>query len=136
MKAIEGKLGRVFLLRLEEGEKTREVLAEFAKEKGIVTAQVFAVADHTLTGIIAPGESGAVDVRLPAPEDPAWNDGEIVVQELLGVNFRRVRDPASGKETLAKVASTKTRVMEKAAPAPIEEGPGTIPVFIYNAEFN
>lgn len=136
MKAIEGKLGRVFLLHLEEGEKAVDALGRFARDKGIVAAQVSVVANHALNGIIAPDDGDGPSVRLPDPDDPAWLEGDIIIQELLGVNFRRITDPSSGKETFARVASTKTRVMERPAPSPAEEGPGTIPVYLFNAEFN
>lgn len=136
MKAIEGKLGRVFLIHLEGDEKAAEALQRFAREKGIIAAQVSVAANCALAGIIIPGDEDAPEVRLPNPDDMAWSQGDIVVQELLGINFRRVKDPSSGREILTRVASTKTRVMEKPAPSPAEEGPGTIPVYLFNAEFN
>lgn len=139
MKASEGRLGRVFLVRLEEGEKAGDAIERFAVEKNIQAAQVFMVADQALTGIIAPDADGRPSLRLPsgaAMDQDGVGDGELIIQEVVGINFRRVLDPASGRETLARVVSTKTRVMEKAAPAPEESGPGTIPVYLFNAEFN
>lgn len=138
MKASEGKLGRVFLIRLEDGDDARSAIEAFAAEKGIHAAQVFVVANNALTGIIAPDADGRPSLRLPsgaALADVDWSDGELVVQEVVGIDFRRVVDPSSGRETLARVVSTKTRVMEKAAPEPEETGPGTIPVYLFNAEF-
>ncbi len=139
MKASEGKLGRIFMIRLENGDRPAETIERFAAANGILAAQVFAVADTVLAGIIAPNADGDPRLRLPeamGKGDVAWAEGEVVIQEVLGVNFRRVMDPALGRETLARVPSTKTRVMEKAAPAPEESGPGTIPVYLFNAEFN
>lgn len=136
MKASEGKLGRVFLIRLEEGDRPVETIEAFAAEMGVNAGQVFLVADRAVTGILAPDAGGKPALRIPDGTDGAWRDGEVVVQELLGINFRRVKDPASGRQTLARIASTKTRVMEKPAPEPEEEGPGTIPVYLFNAEFN
>jgi predicted DNA-binding protein with PD1-like motif len=40
MKATEGRIGRVFMLRLEDGDVVPECLERFAAEKGIVTGQV------------------------------------------------------------------------------------------------
>jgi predicted DNA-binding protein with PD1-like motif len=40
MKATEGKLGRVFIVRLEDGDVVPDCLEAFAKDKGIKTAQV------------------------------------------------------------------------------------------------
>lgn len=137
MNASEGKLGRVFLLRLEAGDSVIDSIETFAREKGIVAGQVFLTAKQAVMGIIAPDSLGHPSLRFPAGVEPAsWMDSEIVLQELLGINFKRVKDPASGRETLARIASTKTRVMERPAPAPEEEGPGTIPVYLFNAEFN
>ncbi|MCC8180368.1 MAG: hypothetical protein LIP23_05595 [Planctomycetes bacterium] len=140
MKASEGKIGRVFMLRLEDGDKIPQAIEQFAVENGILSAQVFAIADQAMAGIIAPDPSGAPKLRLSDDMEKMdatrWADGEVVVQEVLGVHFLRMRDPRSGRETLARVASTKTRVMEKAAPEPEESGPGTIPVYLFNVEFN
>lgn len=136
MKASEGKLGRIFLLHLEEGDNAAESIERFAVEKNIQAAQVFGVADGVLTGIITPDADGRPCLRLPADSGSGWSNGEMIVQEVTGVNFRRVVDPSSGRETLARVTSTKTRVMEKPAPAPEESGPSTIPVYLFNAEIN
>jgi predicted DNA-binding protein with PD1-like motif len=40
MKASEGTIGRVFIIRLEEGDKLPSAIEKFAEEKGISTAQV------------------------------------------------------------------------------------------------
>lgn len=43
MKSTEGKIGRVFILRLEDGDVVPNCLEQFAAEKGIKTAQVVIV---------------------------------------------------------------------------------------------
>lgn len=43
MKASEGKIGRVFLLRLEDGDVLPECIERFAAEKSIKTGQVVLV---------------------------------------------------------------------------------------------
>lgn len=137
MEASEGKPGRIFMLRLESGDKPDESIERFAAEKGILAAQLFCMAKEALSGIIAPDQAGKPRLRLSGnAESGDWSNAEVIIQEVVGIDFRRVTDPASGKETLARVVSTKTRVMEKAAPAPQESGPGTIPVYLFNAEFN
>lgn len=39
MKAVEGKIGRVFLIRLEDGDKVPDCIENFAKEKGVTIGQ-------------------------------------------------------------------------------------------------
>ena len=43
MKASEGRIGRVFVIRLEDGDAVPECLEKFAKEKGISVGQVVLV---------------------------------------------------------------------------------------------
>lgn len=136
MKASEGKLGRVFLVNLEAGDKPADSLERFAADNGIHAAQVLVVGNAMVAGVITPDAEGKPGLKLTAgTEQGDWSEAQVVVQELLGVTFRRGKD-VSGRDTLIKVASTKTRVMEKPAPAPEESGPGTIPVYLFNAEFN
>lgn len=40
MQASEGKIGRVFVLRLEEGDMIPDCIEKFASEKGIIAGQV------------------------------------------------------------------------------------------------
>ena len=135
MQASEGRLGRVFLLHLEEGDDTVRAIENFAAENGVLAAQVFALSGSALAGILAADSNGAPRLRLAGGE--AWpGGGEAVVQEIIGLTLRRVRDPVSGRETLTKTSSSRTRLMEKAAPAPEPAGPGSVPVYLFNAEFN
>lgn len=139
MNASEGKLGRIFLVRLEQGDDGADAVERFAESNGIQAAQVYVMGSRGISGIIARDADGRPGLRLPGGEERAgavWEGAEVVIQELLGITFLRVKDPSSGKETLAKIASTKTRVMERPAPEPEERGPGTIPVYLFNAEFN
>lgn len=136
MNASEGKIGRVFLLRIENDENGPEVIERFAVENGIHAGYVQIMADKGFGGMLAPDAAGRPGLRLHGGEGANWKDAEVVVAELLGMMFLRVMDPSSGQETLAKVPSTKTRVMERPAPEPEEKGPGTIPVYLFNAEFN
>lgn len=43
MKASEGKIGRIFVIRLEDGDVIPDCIESFAKEKGITTGQVILV---------------------------------------------------------------------------------------------
>jgi predicted DNA-binding protein with PD1-like motif len=65
MKASEGKLGRVFIIRLNDGDKIPESIERFAEEKGIFTGQVI------LIGSIGAGQVvvGPRD-SLQMPPDP------------------------------------------------------------------
>lgn len=137
MKASEGRLGRVFVLRLEDGDDGIKVIENFAVENGIHAGQIFVMADREITGIIASDANGMPGLRFHDNKaDIAWPGSEVVIQEFLGIHFRRVKDPSSGQETLARVEATKTRVMTRPSPSPEEKGPGTMPVYLFNAEFN
>ena len=136
MQASEGKLGRVFLVNLDEGDKPEETLERFAVDHGIHAAQVLIVGDAMIAGVITPDADGSPGLRLTGVSGrDDWSGAQVVVQEMLGVTLRRGKDDV-GRETFVKVPSSKTRVMEKPAPAPAERGPGTIPVYLFNAEFN
>ncbi len=137
MKASEGKLGRVFIVTLEQSDALPEALENFAAERGIAIAQVVLVADASISGIIAPGDNGKPVLNL-AGIDRAHDTitGEVVIQEILGAHVRRVADAATGLEKLTMIPGSVTRVMERPAPAPEEPGPGTVPVYLFNAEFN
>ncbi len=135
MKASEGKLGRVFMIRLDENEPAAETLVRFAEEKGIRSAQIFLTGGEPAAGFLAPNASDKLELRMPDVPAEAWVGGEILVQEVVGIHFHRVIDPASGRETIARIAS-KTKVLRKPAPEPEEAGPGTVPVYLFNAEFN
>jgi predicted DNA-binding protein with PD1-like motif len=43
MRAAEGRLGRVFVIRLEDGDRIPDCIEGFAEEKGIATAQVLMI---------------------------------------------------------------------------------------------
>jgi uncharacterized protein len=43
MKAAEGKLGRVFVIRLEDGDKMPDTIEKFAEEKGISSGHLIMV---------------------------------------------------------------------------------------------
>ncbi|MCC8164864.1 MAG: hypothetical protein LIQ31_01620 [Planctomycetes bacterium] len=139
MKATQGKLGRVFLLHLENGDNAVQAIQDFARENGIHAAQVSVMADRALAGIITPDDSDQPVLNLhglasAGPLD--WTDADVIIHELLNMRFRRVRDPDSGLEVITQMPSTKTRVMEKPLPTPEVAGPGTVPVYLFNAEFN
>ncbi len=139
MKASEGKPGRVFLIHLDQNDGGADAVEQFAMENGIHAGQVVVTGAHCVSGILAPDAGGRPGLRLVEGAERTgkiWENAEVVIQEFLGLTFLRVTDPASGRETLAQVASTKTRVMARPSPEPEEKGPGTIPVYLFNAEFN
>lgn len=137
MKASEGRLGRIFIVTLEPGDKVPEALEHFARERGITIAQVMLASDASFAGIIAPdGEGRPALILSGLPRGKNAFPGEVVIQEILGVNVRRVADAASEAGRFAIMPGSVTRVMEKPAPAPAEPGPGTVPVYLFNAEFN
>lgn len=137
MKACEGKLGRIFVVSLEAADQLPGALEDFASRKGIVIAQVFLSADASINGIIAPDASGMPTLslaRLTQAKD--LTGGDVIIQEILGVKMRREQNTATGLNRLTMAPGSVTRVMTKPAPAPEESGPGTVPVYLFNAEFN
>ena len=135
MKASEGRLGRIFIVTLEPDDKLPEALEQFARDRGIGIAQVMLASDASFAGVIAPdgeGKPALILSGLPAGRNAF--PGEVVIQEILGVNVRRVAD--GGRERLAMLPGSITKVMRKPAPEPAESGPGTVPVYLFNAEFN
>lgn len=136
MKASEGRLGRIFIVTLERDDKLPEALEKFARERGIAIAQVMLAADSSVAGIIAPDIDGSPVLRLAGSQIPDASSGEVIIQEILGVNVKRVQDAATGVERLSMLQGSVSRVMKKPAPAPEEPGPGTVPVYLFNAEFN
>jgi predicted DNA-binding protein with PD1-like motif len=140
MKATEGKLGRVFVIRLENGDKVPDCIESFAAENGISAAQVILLGGigrgkvvtgprysdkmqpdpmllpvdgaHEVVGagLLVPGEDGKPGLHIHAalgrsgqtmtgclrPGVDTWLVGEVVLYELVGINARRIMDPASG----------------------------------------
>ncbi len=68
MKACEGQIGRVFMVRLEDGDVVPECIERFAEEKGISVGQVI------LVGGIGGGEVvvGPRDSAEMPPEPMLW----------------------------------------------------------------
>lgn len=139
MQATEGRLGRVFILRLDDGENIGAAVEKFAVERGIMVGQVMVGGQVSgvglASGLITPDASGSP--RLVWSMQPGESGGaEIVVQEIIGVTVQRVRGQTDVRETLYITRESPTKVMNKPAPVPAESGPGTVPVYVFNAEFN
>jgi predicted DNA-binding protein with PD1-like motif len=71
MKASEGHIGRIFVLRLEEGDVVPDCIERFAEEKGISVGQVI------LLGGVGGGEVvvGPRDKEMPPQPIPLPVDG-------------------------------------------------------------
>ena len=97
MKATEGKIGRVFVIRLEDGDMLPACIERFADEKGIAVGQVI------LLGAIGSGQivAGPRDssVRPPDPILLPIDD----VHEIVGVGV--IAPGADGKPGLHMHAS-------------------------------
>jgi predicted DNA-binding protein with PD1-like motif len=65
MKASEGRLGRVFIIRLEDGDRLPECLESFAAEKGISTGYVILVGGIGSGRVVVGPESS--EERPPRP---------------------------------------------------------------------
>lgn len=65
MKASEGRLGRVFIIRFEDGDRLPECIERFAAEKGVTTGLVILVGGIG-SGKVVVGPENAED-RPPKP---------------------------------------------------------------------
>lgn len=92
MKASEGNIGRVFILRLEDGDIIPDVIEKFAREKNIAVAQV----------IMVGGVGGGQVVVGPRRSDEIPPDPMLVpvdgAHELAGVGL--IAPDAAGKPVL------------------------------------
>jgi len=92
MKYAEGRLGRVFILRLEDGDKLPSAIEDFAAEKAIAVAQVLLLGGIGSGEIVVgPRDSNAMPpdpMRLPV-------DG---AHEVLGVGL--LAPEAGGRSVL------------------------------------
>lgn len=139
MQAGEGKLGRIFLIRLERGDAIRQVLEKFAIDNEIPLAQVLLTSETgAASGAIIPDAGGTPRLRLPGEiADKAPTEAEVMLQEVLGIVFQRRRDPVAKRDTLAPVpAPALPRVADAPAPVPVITSPGTVPVYLFNVEIN
>lgn len=140
LKYTEGRLGRVFVIRLEEGDIVPDCIEEFAGNKNISIAHVsllgtfmegevivgprktsenpprpmdlpiYEAHETIATGIIAPdmngkpilhihgalGRSGNTIMGCLRKGVKAWVCCEVVLQEILGVDARRLLDEKTG----------------------------------------
>ena len=121
MKACEGQTGRVFVIRLEDGDVVPDCLERFAGEKGISTGHVVLIGGigggevvvgprdsdesppepmllpvdgaHEVAGlgIIAPTITGCL-----RPGVTTWLVGEAIIYEITGTSAARLPDKESG----------------------------------------
>ncbi len=140
MKASEGRIGRVFVIRLEDGDMLPDCIEQFAAEQKIAIAQATLLGGigggqavvgprdsdsrppepmllpidgaHEVVGlgVVAPdvegrpilhmhaamGRSGATLTGCVRPGVRTWLVGEVVLQEIVGAEARRILDPQSG----------------------------------------
>jgi len=97
MKATEGKIGRVFVIRLEDGDMLPACLEQFADEKGIAAGQVILVgAIGSGQIVVGPRDSSA---RPPDPMLLPVDD----THEIVGAGV--IAPGADGKSTLHMHAS-------------------------------
>jgi predicted DNA-binding protein with PD1-like motif len=80
MKYSEARQGRVFIMRLEDGEIVHQVVENFARDKAIMAAALVAVggADRGSTLVVGPEDGGA---RPVTPMERVLGD----VHEIAGV---------------------------------------------------
>ena len=141
MQYTEGTIGRVFVLRLEDGEVLNDTIELFAREHAVACALVTFLGGsaggsrvvvgpdaaqpntvvplvHTMEGSrealavgtlipndtgepvlhmhAAAGREGGATVGCTRAGVEVWLVGEVVIQEIVGVDAQRVTDPATG----------------------------------------
>lgn len=140
MKATEGKLGRVFVIRLEEGDIVPDCIEEFASDKNISIAHlsmlgtlmegevivgprktsenpprpmdlpIYEAHETIASGVIAPdkngkpvlhihgalGRSGNTITGCLRKGVKAWVCCEVILQEILDVDAKRLLDEKTG----------------------------------------
>jgi len=140
MKASEGRLGRVFVIRLEDGDEVPTCIERFAEDNGVAVGHVILIGGigggqivvgpresdvrppdpmllpidgaHEVAGVgvIAPDEGGKPVLHIHAalgragktttgclrPGVSTWMVGEVILQEILGAEAARIRDPEAG----------------------------------------
>ena len=139
MKVAEGQIGRVFVVRLDAGENPDAVLPALAAERKIRVAHV--VLEDGRVAILAPDADGKPSLGWVGDRG-GDAPGEAVLWEIVGAPVTRVHDRATGRTRLepnAPPPASKTVMIPKPAapPAPAAvAGPGTIPVYLFNAELN
>jgi len=120
MKACQGQMGRVFIIRLEDGDVIPDCIERFAEENGISAGQVTLVGGITggevvvgpkrTDGLLALDESGKPKLHIHGalgrsgqtltgclrPGVTTWLVVEAILYEVLGVKPVRVRNDESG----------------------------------------
>jgi predicted DNA-binding protein with PD1-like motif len=140
MKYSEGKIGRVFVLKLEDNDMIPGCIEKFAKEKNIKTAEVLLlggikegkvvvgpeapvkmppqkmvctvdeVHEIAAVGLIAPdmnddpvlhmhgalGRAGNTIMGCFREGLKTWLTGEVIINEIVGINLKRAPDKDSG----------------------------------------
>lgn len=73
MRSAEGKIGRVFILRLEDGDRIPDCIEQFAKEKDIKTGHVVVLGGINEGDIVVGPRSGTEKqpVKMVLPVDGA-----------------------------------------------------------------
>ena len=116
MKACQGKMGRVFVIRLEDGDVVPGCIERFAEENGVSVGHAVLVGGigggEVVVGpwcsqemppqpMLLPvdgalGRSGQTMSGCLRPGVETWLVGEVILYEILGVKAVRVRDAESG----------------------------------------
>lgn len=129
MIVSQGQQGRVFVVLFEDGDEPAQALAEFAASKEIPFAEVLPIGGGMAPAVLAPDADGR-HVLLPAPAGATPKGA--VVREITGVHLRST---AGGTE-LERVAQRAAPHQARPALAAAASGPGLVPVYLFNAEFN
>ena len=115
MKATEGKLGRVFVVRLEDGDMLPACIERLAEKKGITCGHVVLIGgigggEVVGNGLIVPDEDGRPALHMHAALGRSgqtltgcirygvstWVVAEAIIYEITGVKAARLPDKETG----------------------------------------
>jgi len=114
MKACEGKIGRVFVIRLEDGDVVVGPRRSEERPPEPMLLPIDGAHEVVGVGVLAPGEDGKPALHIHAALGRAgrtmtgclrqgvttWLVGEVILYEILGAKVVRIQDKQSGFELL------------------------------------
>jgi hypothetical protein len=133
MKTAEGKIGRVFVLHFEAGDRVREEVRKFLADVGIMWGYVHFLGGQdqesdSLAGLISPDADGA-------PQLQWWHgaemsaEGKAVIYEIAGLVWQ------PGAEETEVSAAIANRHIAPTVPIVTHVGDHTHILTVFNAEF-
>lgn len=123
MKVNEGKIGRVFVLRFENGDNVLAVVNNFIREAGIVAGYM-----HYANTLSMLNVDGGLSTPNNAQLPPCNANDSAIVYEIIGVEL-------TDQKTIERQApAIINRLLKEEIPA--HTGDHTHIIYVFNAELN